>query len=106
MVLENDLCKLLEWFTYNGMTVNPKKFLLFHGLKRKQKLRINNNGVEILAKKHAKLLVVEIDDKLKNDSHVEALTQKVNKKSSTFVKLRPHSHYTGFITYRITSYIR
>ena len=28
MVLENDLCKLLEWFTWNGMIVNPNKFQL------------------------------------------------------------------------------
>ena len=82
MVLENDLCKLLEWFTYNGMTVNPKKFLLFHGLKRKQKLCINNNGVEILAKKHAKLLVVEIDSKLKIDRHVETLCKKSTKRAA------------------------
>ena len=26
--------------------------------------------------------------------------------SSEVKKLRPHSHYTGFIVYRITSYIR
>ena len=65
MVLENDFRKLLEWFTCNGMVVNPKKIqLMFLGLKRKQKLRININGVKIPAKKHVKLLGVETDNKL------------------------------------------
>ena len=46
LVLENDLCELLEWFTCNGIVMNPNKFqLMFLGLKQKQKLRININGV-------------------------------------------------------------
>lgn len=65
MVLEDDLCKLLEWFTCDGMVVNPIKFqLMFLGLKRKQELRININGVKILTKKHVKILIVEIDKNL------------------------------------------
>ena len=65
------------------MIANPNKFqLMFLGLKRKQKLRINITGVRILAKKHVKFLRVEIDNKLKFDRHVEALCQKVNKKTS------------------------
>ena len=68
------------------MVVNPNKFqLMFLGLK--QMLRININGVKILAKKHVKLLGVEIDNKLKSDEHVEALCQKVNKKTSAFTRL-------------------
>ena len=64
MVLEDDFCKLLEWFACNGMVVNPKKFqLMFLGLKRKHKLLININGVRIPAKNHVKLLGVEIDNK-------------------------------------------
>ena len=56
------------------MVVSPNKFqLMFLGLKRKQKLRININGVKIPAKKHVKPLGVEIDNKLKFDRHVEAL---------------------------------
>ena len=50
VILVNDLCKLREWFKYNGMVVNPKKFQLMSlGLKRKEKLRININGVKLLA---------------------------------------------------------
>ena len=49
MVLENDLCKLLELFTCNAMVVNSNKFqLMLHGLKRKQELHVNINGVKML----------------------------------------------------------
>ena len=81
MVLEDDFCKLLEWFTCYGMVVNTNKSqLMFLGLKRKQKLRINISGVKILAKKHVKLLGVEIDNKRKFDRRVEALRQKVDQR--------------------------
>ena len=88
MVLENDLYKLFNWFTCNDMVVNPNKFqLMLLRVKRKQRLRINMNGVEILAKKLVKLLGIEIDNKLKFDRHVKALCQKVDKKSSDFARL-------------------
>ena len=45
-----------------------------------QKLRININGVKIPAKKHVKLLGVEIDNKLKFDSLVEAHVKKSTKR--------------------------
>ena len=41
-----------------------------------QKLRININGVKIPAKKHVKLLGVEIDNRLKFDRHIEAHVKK------------------------------
>ena len=68
MILESDLSKLLERFKCNGMIVNPTKFqLMLFGLKRKQKLHININGIKIQAKQHVKLLRVEIDNNLKFD---------------------------------------
>ena len=88
MVLESDLWKLLELFTYNGMTVNSNKFqLMFLGIKWKQKLRIHVDGDKILAKKHVKLLGVEIGNKLKFDRHAETLLQKFKKKTSAFARL-------------------
>ena len=85
-VLENDLSILLEWFTCNGMVVNPKKFqLMFLGLKRKRGLRLNIQGSKILAKEHVKLLGIEIDNKLKFDKHVQTLCQKVNKRLVLFL---------------------
>ena len=75
--LKNDLSILLEWFKCNGMVVNPKKFqLMFLGLKRKQRLRLNIQGSKIVAKEHVKLLGIEIDNKLKFDKHVHTLFKK------------------------------
>ena len=42
VVLENELCKLPEWFTCNGIAVSPQKFqMMLLGLERKQELRLN-----------------------------------------------------------------
>ena len=52
-VLRNDLSKLLEWFTCNGMVANPKKLqLMFLGPKGRQGLRLNIQGSKVLAKEH------------------------------------------------------
>ena len=85
-VLENDLSILLEWFKWNGMVVNPKKFhLMFRGLKRKNGLLLNIQGSKIVAKEYVKLLGIEIDNKLKFEKHVQTLCQKANKKTSAFL---------------------
>ena len=61
MVLENDLCKLLERFTCNGVVVSPNKFqLIFLGLRQKQKLCINSNGVKILVKNMPSFLELKL----------------------------------------------
>ena len=40
--LENDLCKLLEWFKNTGLEANPEKFqLMFLSMKTKRRLRLN-----------------------------------------------------------------
>ena len=50
--LENDLQKLLTWFTENGMRANPSKFqMMFLGHKRANKLCLNVNGQFILKMK-------------------------------------------------------
>ena len=90
-VLDNDLSILLEWFTCNGMVVNPKKFqVMFLGLKRMQRLHLNNQGSKIVAKDHTKLLGIEIDNKLKVDKHMQTLCQKVNKKTSALSRLNTY----------------
>jgi len=51
MALENYPCKMLKWFTCNGMEVNPNKVQpMFLGLKLKKKLLVNIIGVRILSK--------------------------------------------------------
>ena len=60
---------------------------MFLGLKRRQGLRLDIQGSEIVAKEHVKLLGIKIDNKRKFDKYVQTLCQKVNKKTSAFSRL-------------------
>ena len=53
-------------------------------MKKEQNIRRNINSISIPAKRLAKLLEVEIDNKLKFDKHVQNLCQKANKMTSAF----------------------
>ena len=84
--LENDLCKLLEWFRNNGMIVNPGKFqLMFLGMNRR--LCLNIAGKKFNAADYVKLLGIEIDSKLMFSKHVETLCCKVDKNITAFSRL-------------------
>ena len=62
--LENNLCKLLEWFRNNGMVVNPKEFqLMFLGMTTNRQLRFNFEGKRVNATGRVKLLGVETESK-------------------------------------------
>ena len=89
--LESDLSRLLEWFTNNGMVVNPKKFQLMSlGLKGQRRLRLNINDNKSSATDHVKLLGIEVDNKLKFNKHVKTLCSKVTKKVSAFSRLNTY----------------
>ena len=89
--LENDLQKLLTWFTENGMRANPSKFqMMFLGHKHANKLCLNVNGQFILQNEEVKLLGVKIDRKLTFETHVKEICTKVNQKVSTFRRVRPY----------------
>ena len=86
--VENDLCKLLEWFRNNGMVVNPRKFqLIFLGMTTNRRLHINIAGKKINATDYVKLVGIEIDSKLMFSKHVGMLCCKVNKKITVFSRL-------------------
>ena len=88
VALENDLCKLLDWFTCNGMVVDSNKFqLMFLGLMRKQELRIIIESVNILAERTIKFLELKLDNILKFDRHIHALSQKVNRNTGAVTRL-------------------
>ena len=75
--LENDLRRLLKWFTNNGMVANPKKSqLMFLGLKGQKRLRLNISENKLSATDHVKLLGIEFDNKLKFSNHVKRYAQK------------------------------
>ena len=70
--LEIDLSRLFKWFAENGMVANPKKFqLMLLGLTRHRRLRLNIEGNKVSARDCAKLLGVQIDNKLKFDKQVK-----------------------------------
>ena len=89
--LENDLRRIIHWFTNNGMVANPKKFqLMFLGLKGNRRLRLNIQENKISTTDHVKLLGIEIDKKLKFNKHIETVCFKVNQKINAFSRL---NHY-------------
>ena len=73
------------------MVANPKKFqLTFLGLKGQRKLRLNINDNKLAATDHAKLLGIEVDNKLKFNKHVKTPCSKVTKKISAFSRLNKY----------------
>ena len=88
---ESDISTLLKWFAKNGMVANPKKFqLIFLGLIMYRGLRLDIEGNKVSGADCAKLLGIEMDNKLKFDKHITALYSKVSKKISAFSKLTTH----------------
>ena len=84
--------QIMEWFA------NPKKFqLMFLGLKGQRRLRLNINDNKSSATDHAKLLGIEVDNKLKFNKHVKTLCSKVTKKISAFSRLNTYSAFSGLL---------
>ena len=78
--IESELLTIQDWFNANKLTLNMDKssYLLYHN--RKQPIpnfKIVINGVEIPRTKIAKFLGVWLDDKLKWDTHVNKLINKL-----------------------------
>ena len=78
--IESELLTIQDWFNANKLTLNVDKssYLLYHN--RKQPIpnfKIVINGVEIPRTKFAKFLGVWLDDKLKWDTHVNKLINKL-----------------------------
>ena len=72
--IESELTCIQDWFNANKLTLNIEKssYLLYHNQKQLvPHFKIELSGVEIPRVKHAKLLRVWLDDKLKWDIHVK-----------------------------------
>ena len=92
--LELDLGITLDWFETNLMVANPAKFkLMFLGLNQKHKLCLEINDKIIPPSDTVKLLGIDIDSKLKFDSHVKTMCAKASRKVSAF------SRVANFITF-------
>ena len=86
-----DPSRLLKWFAENGKVANPKKFrLMFPGFITQRKLRLDIEESKVSATDCIKLLVVEIDNKLKLEKHVKTLCSKVNMKINAFSRLKTY----------------
>ena len=89
--LENDLGRLLVWFSKNGMIANPEKFqIMFLGLSDQRRLRLNIEGQKLSATDTVKLLGIQIDKKLKFNKHIHEICSKVNQKVSAFARLNKY----------------
>ena len=83
--LDNDLSRLLEWFTSNGLVANQKKPAYVPRLERQGKtLRLDINGNKLSVTDHVKLLGIKVDNKLTFNKDVKTLGSNDNKKISAF----------------------
>ena len=78
--IESELACIQDWFNTNKLTLNIEKssYLLYHNQKQLvPHFKIELNGTKIPRVKHAKLLGIWLDDKLKWDIHVNKLANKL-----------------------------
>ena len=89
--LENDISRVIKWFNFNSMMVNPAKFqLMFLGQERKPRSKycIDIDGNIIPEQNEIKLLGVAIDQKLNFDSHVKSFCKRANQKVRALRRIR------------------
>jgi len=77
--------KMIEWFKYNKMKVNPDKFHLLLNSTLDSEIFINS--VPIKNSNSEVLLGIEIDSKLSFDLHITNLCKKANQKLSALTRL-------------------
>ena len=77
------ISRVIKWFNFNSMVVNPAKFqLMFLGQERKPRSKycIDIDGNIIPEQNEIKLLGVTMDQKLNFDSHVKSFCKTANQK--------------------------
>ena len=96
-----DLTKLLEilrkecetaisWFKTNKIIVKQNKFqsMVISSKKDLSKSALNINGVELTMESSVKLLVIEIDNKLKFEIHISNICKKASNQLNTICRLQ------------------
>ena len=84
----------LDWFETNLMVANPAKVkIVFLGLNQTHKLYLEVSNKIIPSSDTVKLLGVDIDSKLKFDSHVKTMCAKTSRKVSGFSRV---ANFIGF----------
>ena len=80
-ILESESECAIEWFTRNGMLVNPDKFKAFVTDKERtnytnEKIQISNEDIQIVPS--VKLLGITIDNRLNFNEHISSICKYVN----------------------------
>ena len=88
--LELDLKNCLDWFRVNQMVVNPDKFQLMFLGTNETSFTLCINGEIIKSSLHVILLGVEIDNRLRFDSHVRQICRKANGKIHCLRRIRKY----------------
>ena len=89
--LENDAGIMLEWIQMNGLKANPDKFHLILSDKNPE-LSVSIGNVDIYNSQSAKLLGIQIDNKLTFNEHVSNICTKAT------TKLHALSRISNFMT--------
>jgi hypothetical protein len=91
-VLDQECCRLIDWFAVNKMKANPEKFqALAIGTKSRNKhLHFEFKGVTIACEDEVKLLGVTVDYNLKFDSHISTLCKKASRQLNALKRIGKH----------------
>ena len=89
--LETESQAAIEWFKLNEMIVNPEKFpaiVVKKNAKMKDSYPLNINDLTINSENSAKLLGIEIDNKLPFEQHIATLCNKASDKLNAIDKMQ------------------
>ena len=88
--LQRELIRSLNWFKFNSMAANPKKFqVMFLGTDINDKIIMNIDNISIASSDSVKLLGICIDCKLDFQSHIKNLCKSASQKTSALFRIRP-----------------
>ena len=87
--LELGMRSCLNWFHNNQMVANPGKFqLMFLGINNDISLGLRIRNIDIKPQRYVKLLGVEIDSKLRFDSHIKSICSAASRKINCLQRIR------------------
>ena len=91
------LSKILDWCRYNKLSLNPSKseYLLISNRKPENIPQVYIGPDEVTRKNHVKYLGLEIDDKLKFQSHLGSLGKKLSRLSGVSSRLMKYFNYNA-----------
>ena len=95
-ILEEESQAAIEWFKMNEMIVNPDKFqaiIIKKNCKMKDSYPLNINDQKINSENCAKLLGIEIDNKLWFEQHISTLCKKVSNQLNAIGRIQKYMSF-------------